>query len=236
MFLAGIYPYFLLLAAFYCYLHSIKDYHHRGEGCMKRAVRWSVFFVLVMLLFTSCQSTVSVKRLSADADIDLSGNWNDTDIRLVAEALVNDSLKSSWINQFKMQHPLKNPVVIVGTFLNRSSEHIDTSIIAKRYEMELVNSGKVDMVADQEFRASVRTEREEQQYFASEDTAKALGKEIGADYLLQGAVRTNLDQSGGTTVRTYYVSAELIDIETNRKVWVGEETIKKLIKQSKFKF
>ena len=37
-------------------------------------------------------------------------------------------------------------------------------------------------------------------------------------------------------VRTYYVSAELIDIETNRKVWVGEETIKKLIKQPKYKF
>jgi hypothetical protein len=48
-------------------------------------------------------------------------------------------------------------------------------------------------------------------------------------------VRTNLDQSGGQMVRTYYVSAELIDIETNKKVWVGDETIKKLIKQSKYK-
>ena len=102
--------------------------------------------------------------------------------------------------------------------------------------MELITSGQVAMVADQSFRASVREERAEQQYFASEETAKALGKEIGADYLLQGAVRTNLDQSGNQMVRTYYVSAELIDIETNRKVWVGEETIKKLIKQPKYKF
>ena len=131
---------------------------------------------------------------------------------------------------------MKNPVVIVGSFLNRSSEHIDTSIIAKRYEMELINSGKVDMVADVAFRAAVRDEREEQQYFASESTAKALGKEIGADFLLQGSVRTNLDQVGGKSVRTYYISAELIDIETNQKVWVGEDTIKKMIKQSKYKF
>ena len=58
-----------------------------------------------------------------------------------------------------MDHPGKRPVVIVGSFLNRSSEHIDTSIIAKRYEMELVNSGLVDMVADQNFRAAVREER-----------------------------------------------------------------------------
>ncbi|HHT80522.1 MAG TPA: penicillin-binding protein activator LpoB [Spirochaetales bacterium] len=193
-------------------------------------------FVLVMLiLLVSCQSTVSVDRLSSDTDIDLSGNWNDTDIRIVASALVKDSLGSPWIDSFRMKK-MKNPVVIVGSFLNRSSEHIDTSIISKRYEIELINSGKVDMVADIAFRASVRDEREEQQYFASESTAKALGKEIGADFLLQGSVRTNLDQVGGKSVRTYYVSAELINIETNQKVWVGEETIKKMVKQSKYKF
>lgn len=191
--------------------------------------------VLLAALLVSCQSTVSVDRLSSDVDIDLSGNWNDTDIRLVASALVEDSLVSPWVDKFRMKK-MKNPVVIVGSFLNRSSEHIDTSIIAKRYEMELINSGKIDMVADVSFRATVRDEREDQQYFASESTAKALGKEIGADYLLQGSVRTNLDQVGGKSVRTYYVSAELIDIETNQKVWVGEETIKKLIKQSKYKY
>ncbi len=202
---------------------------------MKKMVRLSIVLVTLVTLLVSCQSTVSVDRLATDTDIDLSGNWNDTDIRLVASALVEDSLNSPWVDKFRMKN-MKNPVVIVGSFINRSSEHIDTSIIAKRYEMELINSGKVDMVADVAFRATVRDEREEQQYFASETTAKALGKEIGADYLLQGSVRTNLDQVGGKSVRTYYVSAELIDIETNQKVWVGEETIKKMVKQSKYKF
>lgn len=202
---------------------------------MKKKIQLSALALVLVALLISCQSTVSVDRLASDVNIDLSGNWNDTDIRLVSEALVKDSLRSPWLDQFRM-HKMKNPVVIVGSFLNRSSEHIDTSIIAKRYEIELINSGKVDMVADVSFRASVRDEREEQQYFASESTAKALGKEIGADYLLQGSVRTNLDQVGGKSVRTYYVSAELIDIETNKKVWVGEETIKKMVKQSKYQF
>ncbi len=202
---------------------------------MKKMMSLGFLLFVLVALFVSCQSTVSVDRLSPDTDIDLSGNWNDTDIRLVASALVKDSLNSPWVDRFRMKR-MKNPVVIVGSFLNRSSEHIDTSIIAKRYEMALINSGKVDMVADVSFRAAVRDEREEQQYFASESTAKALGKEIGADFLLQGSVRTNLDQVGGKSVRTYYVSAELIDIETNQKVWVGEETIKKMIKQSKYTY
>ena len=128
----------------------------------------------------------------------------------------------------------RNPVVIVGTILNRSSEHLDTSIIAKRFEMALVNTGKVDMVADLGMREELRDEREEQQYHASEETAAALGREVGADFLLQGAVRTVVDQVSGKAVRTYYVSAELIDIETSRKVWVGEETVRKLIRQPKY--
>jgi hypothetical protein len=194
----------------------------------------SIIMLLSLALLTACQNSYLVSRVSSDKDLDLSGNWNDTDIRLVTEALVQSSLKSGWINQFRMKNVGRNPVVIVGTFINRSSEHIDTAIIAKRYEMELINSGKVDMVADQNFRASVREEREEQQYFASEETAKALGKEIGADFLLQGSVRSVLDQRGNTRVRTYYVSAELIDIETSRKVWVGEETIKKVIQQARY--
>ncbi len=194
----------------------------------------SIIMLLSLVFLTACQSSYSVSRVSSDKDLDLSGSWNDTDIRLVSEALVQSSMKGAWINNFRMKNLGRNPVVIVGTFINRSSEHIDTAIIAKRYEMELVNSGKVDMVADQNFRASIRQEREEQQYFASEESAKALGREIGADFLLQGAVRSVLDQRGNTRVRTYYVSAELIDIETSRKVWVGEETIKKVIQQARY--
>ena len=73
-----------------------------------------------------------------------------------------------------------------------------------------------------------------QQLFASEESAVALGREIGADFILQGAVRTVVDQVSGKAVRTYYVSAELIDIETSRKVWVEEESVRKLIKQAKY--
>ena len=142
-------------------------------------------------------------------------------------------MKTNWIDQFRLRNG-HNPVVIVGTILNRSSEHIDTAIIAKRFEMALINTGKVDMVADIAMRDELHDERESQQYFASEETAAALGKEIGADFILQGAVRTVVDQVSGKAVRTYYVSAELIDIETSRKIWVGEEMVRKFIQQSKY--
>jgi penicillin-binding protein activator len=202
--------------------------------CKKKSIALLCILVLMLVALVSCTSAINVDRIGADTDIDLSGNWNDTDIRIVAEALVGDSLKASWIEQFRIRNG-RDPVVIIGRILNRSSEHIDTSILSKRFELAFINTGRVQLVADVDFRETVREEREEQQYFASEESAKALGKEIGADFLLQGAVRTNIDQVSGTAVRTYYVSAELIDIETSRKVWVGEETVRKLIKQSKYR-
>lgn len=123
------------------------------------------------------------------------------------------------------------PVVIVGSFENRSSEHIDTSIITKKFEISLVNSGKVDFVASSNQRGEIRDERKDQQVNASEKTQAALLNETGADYMLLGSVKTIVDSNGKQTARTYYVSAELVDIETNKKLWLGEDSsIKKLIK------
>ncbi|MFA5571089.1 MAG: penicillin-binding protein activator LpoB [Sphaerochaetaceae bacterium] len=189
--------------------------------------------VILITLITSCMATTNVKRLTKGEVIDLSGSWNDTDIAIVTSSLIESSLSSSWINQYKMRSG-KNPVVVVGTIQNRSSEHLDTEIIAKRFEMALINTQRVDMVADIAYREEVRDERLDQQIYASESSAVALGKELGADFLLQGAVRTVVDRISGKSVRTYYVSAELIDIETSKKVWVGEESVRKLITQNRY--
>ena len=64
------------------------------------------------------------------------------------------------------------------------------------------------------------------------ESAVALGREIGADFILQGAVRTVVDQVSGKAVRTYYVSAELIDIETSARCG-SRRRVGKLIKQAK---
>lgn len=193
-------------------------------------------FVLVavaaVLCFTSCAST-RVDRVSADTVMDLSGYWNDTDVRIVAETLVNDCVEAPAIASY-IKTNKKFPVVIVGTFSNDSDEHIDTSILTKKFEAALINSGKVDFVASADQRAEIREERVEQQEWASEATAKRLANETAADFMLVGSVKTIVDAADGKSTRTYFVYAELIDVETNRKIWVGDNSeIKKVITRSK---
>ncbi len=182
--------------------------------------------------FSGCGSTsgAGVSRISADTQTDLSGYWNDTDVRIAAENLIDQCVNAKAISAFSYgKH--RDPVVILGTFRNQSDEHIDTTILSKKFEIALINSGKVGFVASSTERGEIRQERNEQQQFASEATAKSLGNETGADFMLIGSVKTIVDSNGSQTTRTYFVNAELIDIETNRKLWAGEDSsIKKLIK------
>ena len=196
-----------------------------------------IFACVLLLVLTGCESTrsVSVDRIDASTAIDLSGYWNDTDIRIVAETLVKDCVNAPAIENYIRNNRML-PVVIVGSFKNDTDEHIDTSIIVKKFETALINSGRVDFVASSSERQEIREERLEQQEWASEETAKRLANEYGADFMLIGSVKTSVDMVDNKTVRTYFVYAELIDIETNRKLWIGENSeIKKLITKSNYR-
>lgn len=191
--------------------------------------------VISLFYFVACASP-KVERINSNTQTDLSGYWNDTDVRIVANDLIDQIINAPWYKNFIEENGRK-PVVIVGTFRNKSDEHIDTTIISKKLEMALVNSGKVKSVASSKERKEVRDERDEQQINSSLETAKNIGNETAADFMLQGDVKTIVDSDGKTSTRTYYVSAELVNIETTDKVWLGEnDTIKKSIKKPAVRF
>lgn len=190
--------------------------------------------ILAIVSLAGCAST-KVTRTASDEVIDLSGRWNDTDSRLTAEEIVSDCLSRPWIDDYLAENGEK-PVVIVGSVRNKSSEHIEVLTFIKDIERELINSGRVRFVASAVEREEVREEREDQQSNATEETTKALAAETGADYMMQGVITSITDAVEGKKVIKYQVSMELIHLQTNEKAWIGENEVKKLIKQSKSKW
>jgi uncharacterized protein (TIGR02722 family) len=191
--------------------------------------------VFCLLAKVSCSSAPRVTRVDTDREIDLSGYWNDTDVRIVTEALIGDCINSPLVAQ-AINAMGRRPVVLVGNFRNESNEHIDTAIIASLMETAIFNSGKMDFVAGGVVREAIRTERQDQQTHASAASTSALANELGADFMLFGSVRTIVDRAANRTVRTYFVSAELTSVETNARIWMGHnDGIRKLVVQRRFR-
>ena len=46
---------------------------------------------------------------------------------------------------------------------------------------------------------------------------------------------TIIDAAAGKAVRFYQVELELINLESNEKVWIGQKKLKKLVKNPKFR-
>lgn len=177
----------------------------------------------------------SVTRMESTEVKDLSGAWNDTDSRLVSEEMVQDALTRPWL-QTHTSSKKKPPVVIVGEVRNLSHEHINVNTFVADLERALINSGRVEFVASNTERGEVRDERRDQDIHAREATRKPMGKETGADFMLKGTINTIIDASGRTQVRYYQVDLTLISLDDNRKLWVGQKKIKKLVERSQLRF
>jgi uncharacterized protein (TIGR02722 family) len=196
-----------------------------------KASRLVIIFGLLFLM-AGCNPTVT--RVETDSVTDLSGNWNDTDSRLVAQEMIQDVLSRGWLSKFNRAQG-KAPTVIVGTVRNLSHEHINTRTFVADMERELINSGEVEFVASADDRKEVRSEVKEQDLHASEETRKAMGNEVGADFMLQGSINSIVDAVSGEQARFYQIDLTLIELGTNRKVWVGQKKIKKTVEKGGFR-
>ncbi|MCL1815922.1 MAG: penicillin-binding protein activator LpoB [Treponema sp.] len=193
---------------------------------MKKGIM--LFCLAAAVLLVSCGH--SVKRIDPNTQTDLSGYWNDTDRRLAADSLINQCLATPRMSSFNSTIG-RLPVIIVGTFRNASDEHIDTSILSQRLEMSILNSGKAEFVASGGLRNEIREERlDQQQGYTDDATMARLGREVGADFMMTGSVKTEVDRFGKKATRNYTITAMLTDITTNMQIWIGQYEIKKEIR------
>ena len=183
----------------------------------------------VFIIFSGCGT--SVERIDPITAVDVSGTWNDTDSRLVAEEMVKDCLTRPWADEFNKKHG-KIPVVKVRRITVRTQgEVINTAIITDDLISELINSGKAKAVASDAESDQARTERSEQEKHASNDTRKENFQETGSDYILVGSIESQDDQEGNKALKFYKATFRLVDVTTQDIVWQRSKPVKKLVKR-----
>lgn len=184
----------------------------------------------LLLVLTAC-STPTVKRLDAANEMELTDGWNARDSREVSEGMMGDMLTFPWYSAFLVKHNNQKPTVLVQQIRNSSHEHIAVDTFVNDIKRSLMMSGKIDFVAGGAERTDVRDEKEDQATNATTETQKALGQEIGADYVLTGVINSYVDQLKNQRVTYYQVDLKLIEVLTNREVWIGTQKIQKLMKK-----
>lgn len=186
-----------------------------------------VLTTVLLLILVSCSRTVT--RIDPSTQIDLSGRWNDSDSRKVADQMIHDLFKSDAFKKYA-EGLGRKPVIVVGTIRNKTSEHIDAGNFVKKFERVIHQSGMAELVESEEFRDKLRKERAEQQDFADPATVARWGKETGANLMLFGEMNSETDAYNKKRVTNYITTLFLTDVETNKRIWYGQNEIKKLVK------
>ena len=84
--------------------------------------------IATLVVGSACNRTVT--RIDPGTTTDLSGRWNDSDSRMVAEELTKQALSEPWRTRF-LAESKKTPTIIVGIIQNKSSEHIEAETFIK---------------------------------------------------------------------------------------------------------
>jgi len=188
---------------------------------------FTLSLLATILLVTSCSRKVT--RIDPAETPDISGSWNNTDSRLVAEEMINKALTDDWLVEHN-KNKGKKPVVIVGMITNKSHEHIEAETFMKDLERSFITTSKVGLVQSGAKRDEMRAEKADMQSNATVSTMKKFGMEKGADYILQGSINSIVDAHKKKKTVTYQVDLELTNIETNEVVWIGDKKIAKYVK------
>jgi uncharacterized protein (TIGR02722 family) len=178
---------------------------------------------IVIAGFSGCEKSQRVERVDPSEVLDYQVKFDEDDAREVANAMIEDALSRPWIDNWLADSGGKRPTIIVGDILNNTSDYIDSGMFTVAFERDLLNSGRVAIVATSNERTQIRDEREQGQDWSRPETVKKMAYELGADLMLIGRISENREKHRNKKrfIRYYQVALEFIDIESNQKVWIG---------------
>lgn len=194
-------------------------------------VRFLTGILAMSLIIWSCGPTgPTIRRGGLDEEAEAGDRWTDKDSRKVAAEMVKDMLSRPWLDRWA-ETSKRVPRLVVGRVVNRAHYHIKTDMITKDMERDLINSGEVSFVASDDQKSQLLIEKLRQADSASLESQKAIGRELGADFILTGKIDSDIQRAGRKAVTYYQTDLELLNIETGVKVWMGQSKIKKVVER-----
>ncbi len=153
----------------------------------------------------------------------LSDKFNENDLQLIAKKMA-ESMAGSAEN---FTRPPARPLVVIKTFKNSTSEHIDMKSLADKIFVALSKTGKFTF-QDVGARKDVAEEYEYQgSGYVDPNQARGPGQQAGADYVLTGEVSSIIQEVGADKLIYYKMTSKLTNLRSGVIEWTDEKELRK---------
>jgi uncharacterized protein (TIGR02722 family) len=156
---------------------------------------------------------ISVEDKEPEKASALTADYDQNDLLTWAKLMSQDILTAPF------PRDTSNPIMVVMGIQNRTTEHIDTKALEDSITTELMNSGKMRFV-NASRRDDLLREQGYQLANCTPETRNAIGKQLGAKFMITGSL-VEISQKSGREVRVnrkedvyYQITVEITDLET----------------------
>ncbi|MDF2939951.1 MAG: penicillin-binding protein activator LpoB [Gammaproteobacteria bacterium] len=187
---------------------------------------------LGLSLLAGCSSNPTVSYVDPNSVDTTSINFSSTDLQSTVTQMVNQMLTSPSVMQLTAS---SQPVLYVQGMSNNTTEHIDTDAITDAISTRLINSGKFTFVDMSKVSAiKQQMQYQHQSGMVDQQTAVALGQQIGAQYMFYGDISSISAANSDQQSMFYQITMKLLSIKTGAIVWQGEQQIRKVAVRKTF--
>lgn len=182
------------------------------------------FLILLLLSFSivSCSSFKAERVNNKDADekgLEITDNWMGEDTRQAVQKLITQ-MKNHKGYQRVMKNFNGTPKVFIAEVQNNTSEaYFPINDMNDEFLNEISASGEFILV-DANARKLILDEITYQNDgMVDPSTAKQIGKQLGADFMIFGNVYMKPEKRSGKTIKEYSVNLRMTNIETATEVF-----------------
>ncbi|MCH8542427.1 MAG: penicillin-binding protein activator LpoB [Alcanivorax sp.] len=191
-----------------------------------------VFTLALVVLALTVTGCTRVQYGDATATETVTVDFGSTDLQMIATSMVDDLMSFPPVVQLTMD---RRPVVFVDRVQNRTVEHIDTESVTDSIRTRLIQSGKfrfVDMTVVDRVRQQM--DFQTQSGMVDPATAVSMGRQIGAEFMLYGALTSIVKRDNRTQDVYYKFTLNMMNLETGIIEWSSEKEIRKTRSRSLF--
>lgn len=183
-----------------------------------------MIIVLILTGFLGCSAfRASTRAVGVEEEVRYDAKYNYADMRNVAGNVVDKLMSSSLLTDERVP-----PIFIIAGIQNRTSDYVDMKNLSDKMRTMLIQSGRVQFV-NAARRDELLAEQGYQASNATPETQTAIGRQIGAKYMMTGSLAEMKQRTpkqvrvSKQELRYYMLTIEITDLETSLISWTAEE-------------